>query len=160
MSTCPLSRFLTTDHERLDALLTRADADPSALDRAAFDEFRAGLLRHIAMEEKILLPEAERRRGGDPLPVADRLTAEHCALAILLVATPTHAIVAEIRRRLVAHNPLEEGETGMYADVARLLSPEEADALVRKLRDFPQPPVAAYSDNPRVLAKIAALMGR
>ena len=35
--------------------------------------FRAGLLRHIAMEEKALLSAVQESRGGLPLPVAKRL---------------------------------------------------------------------------------------
>jgi hypothetical protein len=35
-----------------------------AVDRAASAEFRAGLLQHISLEEKILLPAAQRRQGG------------------------------------------------------------------------------------------------
>jgi hypothetical protein len=53
----PVASFLAGDHVRLDALLRRATA-PRAIDEAAYAEFRAGLLRHIGMEEKILLPAA------------------------------------------------------------------------------------------------------
>src|SRR6516225_4464762 len=42
----PLTKFLEDDHRRLEALLERADTDV-----AAYEEFREGLLRHIAMEE-------------------------------------------------------------------------------------------------------------
>jgi hypothetical protein len=55
----PLFCFLANDHERLDGLLRRAMA-AGAIDRAAYAEFRAGLLRHISLEEKILLPAAQR----------------------------------------------------------------------------------------------------
>ena len=48
-----------------------------ALDFEAYDLFRRGLLRHIAMEEKVLLPEARRLRGGSPLAIAVRLRADH-----------------------------------------------------------------------------------
>ena len=63
-----IHRFLADDHARLDRLLERAAANPKTVDPAAYAEFRAGLLRHIAMEEKILLPAAQRLRGGAPLP--------------------------------------------------------------------------------------------
>jgi len=35
-----------------------------------YAELRQALLRHIAMEEKILLPYAKAKRGGEPLPIA------------------------------------------------------------------------------------------
>jgi hypothetical protein len=60
-----LYRFLADDHARLDALLQRTIASPDNIDRAAYAEFRAGLLKHISMEEKMLLPAAQRARGDE-----------------------------------------------------------------------------------------------
>jgi hypothetical protein len=105
----PLTNVLADDHTRLDGLLQRAMAVGGAVDCAAYAEFRAGLLRHISLEEKILLPAAQRLQGGDPLPVAATLRLDHGALAALLVPTPTPAIIAAIRTMLAAHNALEEG---------------------------------------------------
>ena len=156
----PLTRFLSEDHVRLDGLLRRAAAGPEGVDASAFDEFRRGLLRHIGMEEKVLLPEATRRRGGKPLPAAERLRTDHSALATLLVTTPTPAIVETIRRILEAHNPVEEGPAGVYAEVERLMSAEEAVDLVARLRARDEPPVSPYSDNPRVLDLVRALVER
>jgi hypothetical protein len=59
----PIYRFLADDHVRLDGLLRRAATDAAHIDRAAYAESRAGLLKHIGMEEKILLPAAQRARG-------------------------------------------------------------------------------------------------
>jgi hypothetical protein len=108
----PLTTFLASDHARLDGLLQRAMTAGGAVDRAAYAEFRAGLLRHISLEEKILLPAAQRWQGGDPLPLAARLRLDHGALAALLVPTPTPAIIAALRTVLAAHNALEEGPGG------------------------------------------------
>jgi hypothetical protein len=154
----PVHRHLTEDHGRLEALLARSVADPGRIDLHAFGRFRAGLLRHIGIEEKVLLPTARRLRGGDPLPVAARLHRDHAALATLLVPTPTRPIVAAIRRILAAHDPLEEDEGGMYDRVDALLAPSEAEALLDRVRATPEPPLAPYSDNPRVLARIAPLL--
>ena len=60
----PLTSYLVGDHTRLDGLLRRAMTAGGAVDRAASAEFRAGLLQHISLEEKILLPAAQRRQGG------------------------------------------------------------------------------------------------
>jgi hypothetical protein len=79
-----VARFLADDHERLDALLRSAVAQPGTIGQAAYAEFRAGLLKHIGMEEKILLPAAQRARGGEPLPIAAKLRLDHGALAALL----------------------------------------------------------------------------
>jgi hypothetical protein len=61
-------RYLADDHERLDALFERAVSDPENIDMSAYGQFRSGLLKHIGMEEKILLPAARRMRGGEPPP--------------------------------------------------------------------------------------------
>lgn len=153
----PLHRYMTEDHERLDALLTRAAADPERMDLDSFHAFRVGILRHIGIEEKLLLPTAKRLRG-EPLPVAQKLRLDHSALATLLVPTPTQAIVAEIRRVLTTHNPLEDDEDGMYDQVDRLLSPQDADDLLHRVRSTPDPAVAPYFDDPRVHARIVELL--
>lgn len=149
----PVHEFLARDHARLDALLLQSVANPELVDRAAYAEFRAGLLRHIAMEEKVLLPDARRRRG-EPLSVAQQLREDHSLLASLMVPTPTHELVAVIREVLERHNPLEEGPDGVYA-VCERLAGGEAEGLLERLRATPEVPVAAHVDGPRVHAHIA-----
>ena len=53
-------RYLADDHTRLEELLERATSHPNNVEPSTYAEFRAGLLKHIAMEEKILLPAAQR----------------------------------------------------------------------------------------------------
>jgi hypothetical protein len=77
----PLYRFFTEDHDRLDGLLRRSVTEAGAIDRGAYAEFRAGLLKHISMEEKVLLPAAQRLRGGEPLAMAATLRLDHSVLA-------------------------------------------------------------------------------
>ena len=145
----PIERVLSDDHLRLDGLLRKAAAS-AAFDRASFDAFRAGLLRHIGIEEKVLLPAAREVRGGEPLPMARRLRVEHGAIASLLVPTPSHAIVAEIRKILEPHNALEEDPGGLYQTCDALLA-GRAPELVARMRAYPEVKVAAYNDGPRVL---------
>lgn len=153
----PVSTFLARDHERLDDLLRRSVADPEVIDREPYDRFRAGLLRHIAMEERVLLPEAQRLRGGDPLPIVKQLHADHAALAALLVPTPTHAIVTLIRGILDVHNALEEDPGGLYATCEDLLG-AQSEALLARLQAVPDVPVAPYFDGARVHEHIAKLL--
>ncbi len=66
--TGPITDFLVNDHGRLEGLLQSAVAQAGSVDQGTYDQFRAGLLRHIGMEEKILLPAAQRaleRAGYD-----------------------------------------------------------------------------------------------
>ncbi len=142
----PLSQLMAEEHRRLEALLDRSVADPKCLDAGAFDAFRSGLLRHIGIEEKILLTDARRRRGGEPLPIAKRLRVEHGALASLLVPTPDHALVQEIRTLLHSHDALEEGPGGLY-DVCEQLAGEEVSALLERAQKAPSVPAAAHYDG-------------
>jgi hypothetical protein len=144
----PIFQFLAADHARLDALLSGALA-PGQIERGAFDEFRAGLLRHIAIEEKILLPAAREARGGEPLPQARRLRIDHGAIAALLVPTPTPEIAAEILKILGPHNVVEEGEGGVYETCDALLA-QHSGAILDRMREYPRVKVARYQDGPRV----------
>jgi hypothetical protein len=145
-----IHRLLAADHRRLDALLDRATVDPERIDRAAYVEFRAGLLKHIGMEEKILLPATQRLRGGEPLPVAAALRLQHGAIAALLVPPPTSDIVATLRVVLSIHNPLEEDPGGVY-ETCEKVATNEATALLADLRAMPDVPVAPHVAGPRVL---------
>ncbi len=147
----PLHRFLSADHRRLDSLLKRSLAAPGEVDLGPFGAFRAGLLRHIGMEEKVLFVAARAARGGEPLPLAARLRVDHGAIAALLVPTPTPAIVAEIVSVLVPHNTREEEPGGAYDTCDEALGSVDASRLVTELRDFPEPPLKPYNDAPEVM---------
>jgi len=146
----PLHRLFSADHRRLDALLKRSLAEPGRVDLAPFGEFRAGILRHIGMEEKVLFVAARRARGGQPLGLAARLRVDHGAIAALLVPTPTPALVGEILAVLVPHNRREEESGGVYDDCDEALGPAESERLAEDLRGFPEVPLNAYNDGPGV----------
>ena len=124
------------------------------MDASLFEEFRGGLLRHIGMEERVLIPAARRALRGDPLPVARRLRLEHGAIAALLVPTPTPEVVERMRLVLAPHNALEEEPEGPYETCDRLLA-GEAESLLQTLRDFPPVPLAPHQDSPLVQKHIA-----
>jgi hypothetical protein len=151
-----LYELLQQDHARLDELLRRADSG-AAIDADSFAAFRGGLLRHIAIEEKVVLPEARRLRGGEPLAIARQLRADHAALAALLVPSPTRDIIATVRKVLSEHNPLEEGPGGVY-DACEGLAGAELDALVARARAVPEVRLARYFDGPRAFAAIEMLL--
>jgi hypothetical protein len=155
----PIHRLLSDDHRRLDALLDRATADPEKTDHSAYAEFRAGLLKHIGMEEKILLPAVQRRCGGKPLPVAAALRLQHGAIAALLVPTPTPDIIGTLRHVLGGHNPLEEGPGGLYETCDEAVA-NEVEGLLTALRAAPEVPVASHVDGFKVLAAVRRSLAR
>ena len=157
-----LSRFFADDHRRLEAIFDRATAAPDRIDPELFEEFRAGLLRHIGMEEKVLLPAVQRARGGTPLPVARQLRLDHGAIAALLVPTPPPVVVRRLRAMLAVHDALEEDPNGVYDTCDRLLASESA-ALIETLSHFPAVRTAPHNDGPfveRHIIETLALAGR
>ena len=152
-----IHRVLQDDHARLDALLTRAVQAPDAIDQGAFDEFCAGLFRHIAMEEKVLFAEAAKLRGGVPLEIEQQLRADHAALGALMVPTPTRDTIASIRAILAEHNPLEEGPGGLYDVCEGLFGAGCEDALLR-LRAVPKARAPRHVDGPHVQDGVAKLL--
>ena len=145
----PLYRFLADDHARLEGLLQRA-VTPTAIDLASYAEFRAGLLKHIGMEEKILLPAVKAARNGEPLPIAAKLRLDHGAIAALMVPSPTPKLVAALRTILIAHNAIEEGPGGLY-DLCERAAGAQVGAWLERLRAAPEVAVSPYNDSPRVL---------
>lgn len=142
-----IESYMTADHARLDALLRNAQRDDGSIDDATYTEFRGGLLRHIGMEEKVLLPFAREKRNGTPLHIAAQLRADHSRIAKLLVRTPTPALLDELRRELALHNAIEEGAQGLYA-TCDALAGSEAISVVDRMRAQPQVPLAKYYDGP------------
>ena len=80
-----ITEYLLADHRAIEDCLARSRAHGFALD--AFTEMRKRLLRHIAVEEKVLFP-AVRARDPGALPDARQIEIEHAALSSLLVPLP------------------------------------------------------------------------
>jgi hypothetical protein len=158
MSDGPISDHLTRDHTRLDGLLRAAERHaPAGLE--AYGEFRRGILRHIAVEEKLLLPAARRARAGMPLESAARLRLDHGAIAALLVPTPTPAIVATLRHILGNHNEVEEGPEGLYAVCDRMLA-GDAEPLVAQMAAYPAVTVSPHNDAAVVMPGVERALAR
>lgn len=153
----PLARFFISDHRRLDEILRSATAVAGHVDPVRFEEFRGGLLRHIGMEEKVLLPAARRAQGGQQLSVARLLRADHGAIAALLVPTPTPEGVERLLSVLQPHNAVEEEPGGLYETCDRLLT-REAPAILEELRAFPSVPLAPHQDSALVERHIAEVL--
>jgi hypothetical protein len=136
--------YLTADHARLHALLAQAAGPP--FDMGAFEQFRAGLLRHIGIEEKLVFAEIRRRLGGQ-FEAANRLRIEHAALTSLLVPTPDAALVAEIQGLLDVHDAREEGPDQVYARCEAVLGDASA-ALAEAAQRYPAVPTVRHFDGP------------
>ena len=121
-----------------------------AIDRDAYNEFRKGLLRHIGIEERIVLPAITRLQNGKQAAVAERLRLDHGALTALMVPPPSPAIVSTLRSILKGHNALEEQEGGLYL-LLNGLAIDEEEVLLEKMRSTPEVPVMPYNEKRAIL---------
>jgi hypothetical protein len=141
-----ITDYLVADHDRLHGLLARA-CGGGQVDADAFLSFRAGLLRHIAIEEKILFPAVRAARGGEPLPRVRELRAAHSAIASLLVTRPDIDLCGELAYVLGKHDAQEEGPEGVYAECEAVLGLPASRELARRARAYGQVRAAAYRDR-------------
>lgn len=155
----PLHAFFTNDHRRLEALLDGAFAKPGHIDHALYDQFRAGLLRHIGMEEKILFVAAQEANGGEPLPVQAKLRLDHGALTSLMVIPPSVELTRVIRHVLDLHDQIEEEPGGMY-DACEQLTRHQTDALLERLAQVKDTPVHPPNPSPKAIGAARRAMAR
>jgi hypothetical protein len=141
--------FLTEDHQRLDGLLERTGECRTPVELGAYDEFRRAILKHIGIEEKILLTAAARLRGA-PLEQAARLRLDHGAIVAMLMPVPTPTIIRAIRHVLAAHNPIEEGDGGVY-DTCEKLAAAEHQELLANVAAAPEVPTRPNATSPRII---------
>lgn len=156
----PLARFLGADHERLHTLLGASLAGPDGVRQEPFEQFRAGILRHISMEEKLLIPRATAALRGQRPTIADLLHVDHGAIAALLVPPPTRAIAAELSSILARHDRCEEEPGGLYAICDRALGAEASANLVAELSKHPQVLVRPFNTSARVALHLKASVDR
>ncbi|HTY35717.1 MAG TPA: hemerythrin domain-containing protein [Bacteroidota bacterium] len=146
----PLHQFFADDHRRLEALLDKATSSSPAYDMAAYAQFRSGLLKHIKMEETILLPAAQRAQNGKPLDMAARIRLDHGAITALLVPPPSPMILRALRAILAAHDMIEEQPSGMYERLEELTG-AEMNELVDRAKKTTDVPVHPHNEASFIL---------
>jgi hypothetical protein len=114
-----------------------------------YAKFRKGLLRHIAIEEKILFPAISGSAGSTYSGLTGRLRLDHGALVSLLVPPPSQPIIATIRMILAAHNHLEEDPGGLYDIFERIAGSDEK--MLERLENLPGVPVLPHNEKPGAL---------
>lgn len=152
-----ITDYLTQDHERLHELLEQARR-PGSFQADPFASFRGGLLRHIAIEERVLLPAAREARGGLPLSRAHELRVEHAALTSLLVPVPDLSLCSEIAELLGRHDRKEEGPEGVYAECEAAFSPAESARLAEVAASYRQVRMAPHSSRPNLYRTAASAL--
>jgi len=135
-------------HRRLDDLLEETWREEGARRDTAYQEFRELLLKHIRIEERVLLPRAAKKRG-EPLELAARLRLDHGAFGAMLMLPPRTSTLHALRSLLALHNPLEEDPGGVYDQCEALVASPE---LMAEIAAAPSVRASAWVDNPKVTA--------
>lgn len=141
-----ITDYLEADHRRIEDLFESACSN-ERFDPLAFARFRASLLRHIAIEEKLLMVAVREMRGDQPLNRAHQLRIEHGAISSLLVPPPDLDLCKEIQSLLDPHSAKEEGPDGVYAECEQVLG-ERSESLGVEAAAYPQVRVAPYRSLP------------
>jgi len=141
-------KFFAEDHRRLEMLLEKAFSQPDKINDSDYAEFRGGLLRHIALEEKILLPSMQH--DGKPYAAAAQLRLDHGAIAALLVLPPSIAVKNVLQWILMQHNSREEGIPGLYHDCESAFV-HSSDTILNKVHQYPDVPMMPYNITPRAM---------
>jgi hypothetical protein len=153
----PVYEYLAQDHDRLGQLLNRTLSNPEAIDTAAYEGFRAGLLRHVGLEERLLFPPGRQLGDDSVTAMINRLHQEHALFAAMLVPPPTVDLLTQLRELLDSHNAREEGPDGIY-EVTERLAGETVDALAADLRAGAEARVAPHYDTELVHQNIRVLL--
>lgn len=142
----PIAALMVSEHGLIDRLL--AEAARGSVE--AYREFRQRLLRHIRIEERLLLPMAARKRGGEPLAIAARLRLDHGALAALMMLPPHQSTFRAVSAVLREHNAIEENAGGVY-ELCETLADTEGGELLVQCEKVKPVPASPWSDDPKVL---------
>jgi hypothetical protein len=127
----PIEASMVEDHAHADALLGRA-LGVRPVDEVAFAAFRRHLLRHMALEEDVLLRYAEAR---SEYALGERIRHDHGEIRRLL-AGPAHVDkIASLVELLGRHNGIEEGPEGLYA-TCDAIAGADAESLVVRLKRY------------------------
>ncbi len=144
-----LYQYLSDDHVRmLDVLLERAVATPGTIDMQPYSEFRNRLLRHISIEEKIVIPAIAKWQGGKKAAIAERLRLDHGAIVSLLVPLPTPSIILTLRAIFEVHNPREEEAQADLYELFEKLAGLETQTMLDELMATPAVLVLPHNGKP------------
>lgn len=150
----PLTRLLAVDHAASQAKLNGCLVD-GQVDLKRFDEFRHLLLRHIAIEETVLMPALARALGAAPL-FQNGLRKDHADIAALCVPSPTREWVEDLRELLAHHHRVEEAPGGFYASMDVHLGGDPH--LREQVASYPRLTLPDFVRGPKVRELLAGVL--
>ncbi|MDP1825248.1 MAG: hemerythrin domain-containing protein [Archangium sp.] len=152
----PISSHFVAVHAQLDQALRECLKPPGKVDTAAFDQFRRLLLRHIAQEERVLMPALVKKLGSPPL-FRNALRKDHAGFATLCVPLPEREWVENLGELFAHHAALEEGPGGLYPLCDEVLR-DEAAAVIAAADALPPIKLAPFNGGPWVRDLLAEVL--
>lgn len=143
----PLHQFFENDHLQIDIFLNKALEQSNEIEMNYYHQFRARLLRHIKMEEKVLFPAAKKINPEVIKEVLPQYRLEHGAITALMVPPPTLSLIKVIRYILEKHNKSEEEPGGLY-DICEELTHGQTQGLLNELTATKEVPVQPSNQAP------------
>jgi hypothetical protein len=150
---------MAAEHLQLEALLDLMQSRNQERNAETYQIFRETLLRHIRIEERVLLPIVKERSDGSSLALAARLRLDHGAFAAMMMLPPTPNALAAVRSVLKIHNPLEDGPGGVYERCDELTGPDRQELLL-KIQNVPRVPVSPYVASSSVFSAVRRVLSR
>lgn len=134
-----ITTSLVRDHEEIPALLDACITPSGEVDLQKFDDFRHRLLRHIAIEEKVLRRALVKKLGVEPL-FQNGLRRDHAGIASLCVPLPNREWLENLKEQLAHHNRVEEAPGGFYELVEKVCDPDELLKQIAAMPEVKLPP--------------------
>ncbi|MEW6060475.1 MAG: hemerythrin domain-containing protein [Bacteroidota bacterium] len=144
-----ITEYLANDHDRLDGLLKQVITPSGEINTSVYHQFRQGLLRHIGIEEKILIPALQSKLDDTTKQTVERIRMDHSAIVALLVPPPSSGILTALKSILTQHNELEEAHGGFY-ERADLADTGSTQPLVERVKNFPDVKSLPNNSDPKV----------
>ncbi len=108
-----LTDVLLREHRELLAMITACTRREGEVDLHAFDQYRLRQLRHVAIEEKVLLPALAERTPLGPA-FQNGLRKDHETIVVLCVTAPDPDFVHDLQEFIAWHQRVEEQPGGLF----------------------------------------------
>jgi hypothetical protein len=154
-----LTQLLTTEHEELLGMLDACVTRRSGVDRARFDAFRRRALRHIAVEQRVLLPALGRMHKLTDA-MRNAMSRDHRALVMLCVPEPNIGFVRDLQELLAWQVSVQESAGGVFKVYDAFVRDEHAlDKALAGVPAVEPPAFAAGADVAVAVQRVLKSLG-
>jgi hypothetical protein len=137
-----ISAVLTAMHDGLRRDLDACLLSGGGVDLERFDRYRHQLLRHISLEEQVLMPALIAALGRPP-DFRNGLRKDHAGIAALCVPAPEREWLENLRDLLDEHYRIEE-EPGGFLDLCDQVLEPRTEAVLAAVERHPTPKLAPF----------------